>query len=389
MNEPRGSVTGKRIILEIVREMREGLHPLLYSRVAPGLYCVYLHPEDFARMEGLVPRIRAEAGRALSEELSRLNGASHSGGGVSNWFVAREEAPPVEEPAGGWAIQIEADRDDEVTPGSFVILSKLTLPPLPQFEGGSPTTKVFKTVVSGEKRSKTEQVFKTPPASVPPEAASVSALASAPPVPAAVPQLPPPPQPAPQPAPQVFSGAVLSAPPSAVPVSAPRSTPVRGLAEIALADNLGPRVFVMDKPDIKIGRGGQFRLVDLQLDASIRISRVHARIRRDDRGRFFIKDLSEWGTTVDGHRIARGVTKEGDEVREIDVEAELPARARIGLADVVFLEFTAAPSSVDARTSEIPTGVVTTSSSPTRTADVEFVPESTNLRSKPATGTLG
>ena len=72
MNEPRGSVTGKRIILEIVREMREGLHPLLYSRVAPGLYCVYLHPEDFARIEGLVPRIRAEAGRALSEELSRL-----------------------------------------------------------------------------------------------------------------------------------------------------------------------------------------------------------------------------------------------------------------------------------------------------------------------------
>ena len=90
MNEPRGSVTGKRIILEIVREMREGLHPLLYSRVAPGLYCVYLHPEDFARIEGLVPRIRAEAGRALSEELSRLNAAGSPGAaGVANWFVAK------------------------------------------------------------------------------------------------------------------------------------------------------------------------------------------------------------------------------------------------------------------------------------------------------------
>ncbi len=189
----------------------------------------------------------------------------------------------------------------------------------------------------------------------------------------------------------LFSGAVLSTPP---PVPAPRSTPVRGLAEIALADNLGPRVFVMDKPDIKIGRGGQFRLVDLQLDASIRISRVHARIRRDDQGRFFIKDLSEWGTTVDGQRIARGVTKEGDEVREIDVEAELPASARIGLADVVFLEFTAAPSSMDARTSEIPTGVVTTSPSPTRTADVEFVAESkptgqSSIGTGASTGTLG
>ena len=163
---------------------------------------------------------------------------------------------------------------------------------------------------------------------------------------------------------------------------APRLTPVRGLAEIALADNLGPRVFVMDKPDIKIGRGGQFRLVDLQLDASIRISRVHARIRRDDRGRFFIKDLSEWGITVDGHRIARGVTKEGDEVREIDVEAELPPRARIGLADVVFLEFTAAPSSVDARTSEIPTGVVSVV-----LADAHGRRGRSCRTSKPATGT--
>ncbi len=266
--------------------------------------------------------------------------------GVTTWFVAREEAPPVEEPAGGWAIQIEADRDDEVTPGPFVILSKLTLPPLPQFEGGSPTTKVFKTVVSGEKRSKTEQVFKAEAAAWP---------SPAPPVP----HLPSPPL---QPAAQAFSEPSCRRPrrrcQGAAPVNAPRSTPVRGLAEIALADNLGPRVFVMDKPDIKIGRGGQFRLVDLQLDAPIRISRVHARIRRDDQGRFFIKDLSEWGITVNGNRIARGVTKEGDEVREIDVEAELPARARIGLADVVFLEFTAAPSSVDTRTSEIPTGVV-------------------------------
>jgi len=45
---------------------------------------------------------------------------------------------------------------------------------------------------------------------------------------------------------------------------------------------------------------------------------------------------------VNGQRIARGVIKEGEEIREIDVEAELPARARIGLAELIFLEFTAA-----------------------------------------------
>ena len=274
--------------------------------------------------------------------------------------------------------------------GSFVILSKLTLPPLPQFEGGSPTTKVFKTVVSGEKRSKTEQVFKSAPTPPQAPASAPTPVASPLPVSAAVvpsasaPAVPVPAAPAvmtasPGPGQPGESVDFVALAPFASP-GGPRSTPVRGLAEIALADNLGPRVFVMDKPDIKIGRGGQFRLVDLQLDAPVRISRVHARIRRDDQGRFFIKDLSEWGTTVDGQRIARGVTKEGDEVREIDVEAELPPRARIGLADAVFLEFTAAPSSMDARTSELPTGAVM-ASTPTRTAAVTG-----GQASKPSTG---
>jgi pSer/pThr/pTyr-binding forkhead associated (FHA) protein len=308
MTDSHGSVTGKRIILEIVREMRDGLHPLLYSRVAPGLYCVYLHPQDFSKLEGLVPRIRAEAQRALAEEMRRLNEPSRPQG--LKWFTATDEpAPPIEVPAQGWEIQIEPDRDEEVSPGTFVILSRLTLPALPQLEGGSATTKVFKTVVAGEKRTKTEQVFQNAPAPAPP----------------------PPPTPP------------TTTPPAATEPSPPTErASAKPLARISVEDARGARLFVMDKPDIKIGRGGQFRLVDLQLDGPTRISRVHARIRRDDQGRFFIKDLSEWGTTVNGQRIARGVIKEGEEIREIDVEAELPARARIGLAETLFLEFTAA-----------------------------------------------
>jgi FHA domain len=369
MTEPHGSVTGKRIILEIVREMREGLHPLLYSRVAPGLYCVYLHPEDFSRLEGLVPRVRAEAQRALAEELRRLNEPTRAP--TLRWFVAQEEEPPpIEVPAQGWEIQIEADRDEEVAAGTFVILSRLTLPPVPQFEGGAATTKVFRTVVSGETRTKTEQVIQTPRLpqapereapereALPPRAAGEPAAdmtssvpaAGARPV-AAVPEARVSGSPVSGdsvefvPLPTFASGLV------AVPERSPGDVPTgeiateragRGIARIAVHDARGPRLFVMDKPDIKIGRGGQFRLVDLQLDGSIRISRVHARIRRDDQGRFFIKDLSEWGTTVNGQRIARGIVKEGDDVREIDVEAELPARARIGLAESVFLDFVAA-----------------------------------------------
>lgn len=348
-------VTGKRIILEIVREMRDGLHPLLYSRVAPGLYCVYLHQEDFSRLEGLVPRIRGEAQRALAEEMRRLNEPERPQG--LRWFTAAEEpAPPIEVPAQGWEIQIEPDRDDEVAPGTFVILSRLTLPALPQFEGGAATTKVFKTVVAGETRTKTEQVFQTPRPAV-----AVAAVAAPEPGPGPAPvrqasELAPVPAPEPAALPTFVATSVptLVPPPVTPPATATEPVPVvaaglqtsertgRALAQIAVEDARGPRLFVMDKPDIKIGRGGQFRLVDLQLDGPTRISRVHARIRRDDQGRFFIKDLSEWGTTVNGERIARGVIKEGDEIREIDVEAELPARARIGLAETLFLDFVAA-----------------------------------------------
>lgn len=342
MTDSHGTITGKRIILEIVREMREGLHPLLYSRVAPGLYCVYLHSEDFSRLEGLVPRIRAEAQRALAEEMRRLNEPPRPPG--LRWFVAVEPAPPIEVPAQGWEIQIEPDRDDEVTPGTFVILSRLTLPALPQFEGGAATTKVFKTVVAGETRTKTEQVFQTArPQPQPPMVFAVPDLASTPaaaPASAAISSYVPTGGPAGGP-PPVPSSAGMPAPAITGAVPPPERTS-RTLAQIALEDARGARLFVMDKPDIKIGRGGQFRLVDLQIDGSTRISRVHARIRCDEQGRFFIKDLSEWGTTVNGQRIARGVVKEGDEIREVDIEAELPARARIGLADTLFLEFTAA-----------------------------------------------
>jgi pSer/pThr/pTyr-binding forkhead associated (FHA) protein len=253
--------------------------------------------------------------------------------------VATEATPPIDVPAQGWEIQIEPDRDDEVAPGTFVILSRLTLPALSQFEGGAATTKVFKTVVAGETRTKTEQVFQTPRPAAPPAAVAMPEPATVPP-----PMVTPGPPIATSAPPVAASGpgiATSSGPAIAGGVQ-PTERTARALAQIAVQDARGPRLFVMDKPDIKIGRGGQFRLVDLQLDGPTRISRVHARIRRDEQGRFFIKDLSEWGTTVNGERIARGVIKEGDEIREIDVEAELPARARIGLAETLFLDFSAA-----------------------------------------------
>ncbi len=68
--------TAREIILEIVRNMRDGLEPLHYSTLAPSLFHVYLHPDDMERLRGILPRIVEEARRALDAELESLNRAS-------------------------------------------------------------------------------------------------------------------------------------------------------------------------------------------------------------------------------------------------------------------------------------------------------------------------
>ena len=68
--------TAREIILEIVRNMREGLEPLHYTTLPPAIFHVYLHPDDMERLRGIVPRIVDEARRALDAEVEALNRAS-------------------------------------------------------------------------------------------------------------------------------------------------------------------------------------------------------------------------------------------------------------------------------------------------------------------------
>ena len=57
---------GQDIITEIVRNMLEGIEPLQYTTLVPSLYHVYLHTDDYKRLEGILPRIIEEAKRALT-----------------------------------------------------------------------------------------------------------------------------------------------------------------------------------------------------------------------------------------------------------------------------------------------------------------------------------
>src|SRR5215210_735827 len=61
------------LIEAVLENMRKNLEPLKYSTLAPSRYLVYLHPDEHARVEGIIPILREQTLRALAEELATLN----------------------------------------------------------------------------------------------------------------------------------------------------------------------------------------------------------------------------------------------------------------------------------------------------------------------------
>jgi hypothetical protein len=111
-------------------------------------------------------------------------------------------------------------------------------------------------------------------------------------------------------------------------------------AVIEYQDNGGRRTYRMTKDQIVVGRGGRDYWTDVKLDTLPDVSREHFRLRRDPAtGKFYLKDLSRLGTTINGQPAPSSVDfAEGDK-RDRNVEAPVPDTARIGLAGVLFLEF--------------------------------------------------
>jgi hypothetical protein len=86
--------------------------------------------------------------------------------------------------------------------------------------------------------------------------------------------------------------------------TSPDETPRTGSPSIAYRDDTGPHAFEIRLPTVTIGRGGPRHPVDLVLVTSLDVSREHCRVTRDAAGRFFVLDLSAWGTFVNGQRVA-------------------------------------------------------------------------------------
>jgi len=265
--------TAREIILEIVRNMREGLEPLRYSALPPAIYHVYLHPDDLDRLRGIIPRVIEEARRALDAELETLNHVTV----VDRMKIKRSPEPKITAPAGGWQIQILENTEEDAKPGDIVIDSELGLPAKPEFGTGSMTKRIATRRMSGT--TSTSQTYQ------------------------------------PGPAPTAY-------------------------AVIDYQDNSGPQTYRMLKEEIVVGRGGRDYWTDLKLDTLPDVSREHFRLRRDPAsGKFFLKDLSRLGTTINGQLAPSSVEFVNGDRRDRNLEAPVPDTARIGLAGVVFLDF--------------------------------------------------
>lgn len=286
----------------IVDNMRQNLEELKYATLAPSRYTVYLSQAEYTRLEGILPRLQAEAIRALNEELERLNRPNWLQRRVG-WVPGRRR--PVAENAGTrWHIEFLVDTDGELaSPGDIIVHSDLMLAPDPELGVGERTRRITTRFRSGDDGPGSDHIGKTPKGSDP--------------------GLTP------------TEGATQAAAPAS-----PTHAPAAVLARLTFTDNDGAHVFEIRRDKTTIGRGGRAFAVDVKVVTTEDVSREHARIRRDEAtGQFFLVDLSSLGTTLNGRHVPRGVELRDGIKHETGAETALPARARIGLADTVFIEF--------------------------------------------------
>lgn len=298
MADERKVPSGRDIWNAVREELRLNLYELPFSTVCPTVYHVYLHPDDFRTVEGIVPRLVDELQRALTDDVEQVNRRLEAPARrLVDRVARRRRMAPVEAPRGGWEISIAADRDGELARGHIGILSSLALPAPAAFEG-TPTTRIVRSVVGGGRRTSTAT-----------EVAQADADLKAPSTGGA----------GPKPCPTEDRG--------------PR-------ARLTWDDDQGAHELEMVKDTLVIGRGGSAAWVDVQVVTTARVSREHVRLRRRPSGGFGIQDVSLWGTSVDGVALPPAV-KTAEGVLQPGEERDLPPSARIVLAESVTIRFEA------------------------------------------------
>lgn len=293
--------SGRDIWKAVREELSLNLYALPFSTIAPTVYHVYLHADDFDAIEGVTGAVVEQVRQALTAEVERLNRGM--GGRVKTIMarlLERDQLAPIELPAAGWEVHVRRDPDGELARGQIGIVSTLAMP-APAEYAGTPTTRIVRSVVGATGRT-----------------ATVTHVQQSAAAPAAETMGP------------VVAGSARST----------ESRTNRDRARLVYDDDRGRHEFVMRKDAIAIGRGGSAVWVDVQVLTTAKVSREHVRVRLDADGRFFVQDVSLWGTTVDEVPIPPAI-KGPEGVAQPGPEHPLGPRARIGLAGAITIEFEA------------------------------------------------
>src|SRR5215467_9063540 len=139
-NPERTRRPARDVIDAVLENMRRNLEPLKYSTLAPSRYLIYLHPAEYARLEGIIAILREQTIRALSEEVAARNSGSRLGHYARRIFGNAN--PPVENPGGSWSVEFLPDPDGEIQEGDILVDSELLLPASPELGIGERTRRV-------------------------------------------------------------------------------------------------------------------------------------------------------------------------------------------------------------------------------------------------------
>ncbi len=275
------NVTPEEIVYLILEEMRAEVAPLFYTNLVRSVFHVYLAPSELERLRAVLPRVREEAVRALNEELAKMNQGARPKLRIPLLNEPRRRKPY--EAMGEWSVEFHENTDDDAEENPLIVQSLFAVPAETEERAGTMTERITRRGADGR------------------TATSIRPLADT----------------------QRAAGEVR--------------------ATLEYEDERGPQTYRMEKDQIKIGRGSVDRWVDLKLFTKKDVSREHLQIRRDPAtGRFFVKDLSSLGTSVNGKRVAPSLEVVNGETVDCNIEAPLPEKARISLAGVLDLEFRAA-----------------------------------------------
>jgi hypothetical protein len=135
VGEAQGKISGRIIIDQLIRNMELGQFEMGYSVLLPCVFSLYLHPDDYARLEGVFDLIVEDAKRALCARVVQLNKKP------SIWGVKRPRRQPKEFKIAckDWILEFLPDTESTVPLGDVEIHSELNETAQPGFRGTKTT----------------------------------------------------------------------------------------------------------------------------------------------------------------------------------------------------------------------------------------------------------